>query len=105
MKILIISIVGIVVFLLYLALDDSLKTKGKSRKSSYIIRSDKGIVSIINKLDQLGYYKYVDPKSKKEIKKNSINAGYLFGWEESGRDFTSDAENWQKVELVSSLKL
>ncbi|MFC5401883.1 hypothetical protein [Cohnella soli] len=93
MEVLIVSIVGIVVFLLYFNTDFYSSDKGKSNNSSYIIRSNTEIVSLINRLDQLGYYKYVERTRKREIKKDAMSAGCLFGWEQSGREFMSDAES------------
>ncbi len=51
------------------------------------------ISNLLNKLEELGYYKYIDSSQIDEVKKNSLDAGYVFGWEESGRDFLEDAES------------
>ncbi len=50
------------------------------------------IKTLISKLEELGYYKYADFKHIENIKSESIKADYIFGWEESGRDFAIDAE-------------
>jgi len=49
--------------------------------------------SLLKKLDELGYYKYIDSSQIERVKNISLDAGYVFGWEDSGRDFSADAEN------------
>jgi hypothetical protein len=65
----------------------------KSEKTKDVKSTALDISSLISQLEQKGYYKYIDQSKVKEVKNNSIKYGYVFGWEESGRDFTEDAED------------
>lgn len=55
--------------------------------------SQNTIGSLLNKLEETGYYKYIDSSKIGEVKKASLDAEYVFGWEDSGRDFSTDAES------------
>ena len=55
--------------------------------------SQNDITSLINDFERLGYYKYTDEEKILRIKNESIKAGYLFGWEETYRDFHADGED------------
>ncbi|MBB3111834.1 hypothetical protein FHS18_003902 [Paenibacillus phyllosphaerae] len=51
------------------------------------------ITPLITEFERLGYYKYTDADQLPAVKKDSISAGYVFGWEETNRDFHADAED------------
>jgi len=59
----------------------------KNKKS----RTD--ITSLINDFERMSYYTYISKDKIKNIKSESIKAGYPFGWEETYRDFHADAED------------
>jgi hypothetical protein len=65
--------------------------KGKVGSASQ--ESDSEIGEVIAQLEKLGYYEYMDQNEVEDVKRDSIKAGYAFGWERSGRDFTTDAES------------
>ncbi|WP_020616413.1 hypothetical protein [Paenibacillus daejeonensis] len=51
------------------------------------------ITSLINDLERLGYYKYTADEKINVLKKECLEGGYAFGWEETCRDFHADAED------------
>jgi hypothetical protein len=51
------------------------------------------ISELISSMEKKGYYRYIDSSQVSKVKNESLDAGYIFGWEESGRDFSSDAES------------
>ncbi|WP_373232079.1 hypothetical protein [Cohnella sp.] len=108
MKTFLITVVIIVLlFLISFLYDNFSKSKIIPKESSSSNNEDKGIASLINELDQLGYYKYLELRIKEEVKEESIKVGYLFGWEESGRDYSSDAEDLAEGgvgKLIESVK-
>jgi hypothetical protein len=63
----------------------------KSINKIRITNQGRMILSLIRKLDKLGFYKYVDKQLVEELKKKSRKSGYLF-WDETQRIFKSDAE-------------
>jgi hypothetical protein len=65
----------------------------KRTKISVGDTSKTDISPLLSKIGGLGYYKYIGPSQIEDVKKKSLSAGYIFGWEDSGRDFTADAEN------------
>lgn len=48
---------------------------------------------LLDTLERLGYYKYIAPNLVAELKIESLIHNYLFGWEETVRDYSTDAED------------
>lgn len=55
--------------------------------------NSKGINELILNLEKLGFYKYSEPSKIEEIKTECIKFGYVYGWEDTYRDFHVDAES------------
>lgn len=62
------------------------------------------IKAVIEKLEGLGYYRYITADKVEKVKQESIAAGYIFRWEESGRDFTCDAEDLAEDGVLNFFK-
>jgi hypothetical protein len=80
----------VVVLILILVL---IGCNNKEKQASSPKDSNNQISQLISLLEKNGYYKYIDPSMIEKVKKESIEAGYVYGWEDSGRDFSSDAES------------
>lgn len=52
-----------------------------------------GLESLRSKLEAAGYYMYVDAAKVEEVKAEAMNTGYIFGGEDTKRDYMSDAED------------
>ncbi len=65
----------------------------KNRDSQNVSSKEKrDFAVLIGQLERLGYYKFMKPSDIDEVKSNSIAANYIYGWEETGRDFSADQE-------------
>ncbi len=77
----------IVIFIVLVACSTNSEDTKKDNESNF------GISKLISELEAKGYYKYIDKSQVENVKKASIEAGYIYGWEDSGRDFSTDAES------------
>lgn len=82
----------IVIVLILLLLVILIGCNGRRRTRVGTVPKD-SLEMLLSKLEALGYYKFIEKTEIDRVKAESLKAGYIFGWEESARDYMSDAED------------
>ena len=64
-------------------------------------KQNKEFSDLIDKLDKLGYYRYTESSKHAKIKAECKEAGYIYGWDDTKRDYFADAEELTGAGVVN----
>ncbi len=66
---------------------------GRQSRRANIGHTDRDVSVLVDQLAAFGYYQQVAPDAFPAFQQQLINSGYVFGGEETGRDYHADAED------------
>ena len=64
-------------------------------------KPQKAFSDLVDKLDKLGYYQYTAPAKLAKTKAECKKAGYIYGWNNTKRDYFADAEELTEAGVVN----